>query len=296
MNDLQIGVCSWSVDRADVCHALEIAGLTLGVRVAQIGFFGAGAVERAGADAICRAADRADVVLAGGFIGFDREDYSSIESIAATGGFGFDAEYGARQSVTCKAAELLRTCTLTQTPGPDGAPAAACLAVHVGTIPSETDSPVYGKLVDRTGEAADLLADRGIRLLLETGRESAEVLDRFIETLGRKNVGVNFDPANFVVYGTDDPREAAAVLKRRIEKVHMKDACRSERPGKQYGRPAELGRGDVDVARVLGELIAGGYRGPLLIERGGRQADLHCLQEAIDYLGNLLKRDAESSP
>jgi sugar phosphate isomerase/epimerase len=296
MKNLQIGVCSWSVDREDVCHALEVVGLELGLRVAQIGFFGAGVVERADADAICRAAERADVVLAGGFLGFDREDYASIESIAATGGFAFDEEYRARLSVTVKAAELIQKCARRHSAGPDAARAAACLAVHAGTIPSENESPVYGKLVDRTAEVADLLAEHGVRLLLETGRESAEVLDRFIETVGRRNIGVNFDPGNFVVYGTDDPGKAVSLLRDRIENIHMKDACRSERPGKQYGRPAELGRGDVNVPQVLGEFLASGYRGPLLIERGGRQADLDRLQDAIDYIGDLLKRDAESRP
>lgn len=299
MAPFEIGVCSWSIDRADVLRSLEVAGMQLGLRAVQIGFFSEQAVRCADADAIRRTAAKAGVTLVGAFVGFEREDYASIERIAATGGFAFDDEYGLRLAVTRDVAKLMGLCALRQPAGPRGltpdkattrqgqAPAAR-LAIHVGTVPTDIDSPLYAKLVSRTGEVADILAEHNVRLLLETGRESAETLDRFIDSVERKNVGVNFDPANFVVYGTDGPVGAVSKLKDRIENVHMKDALRSDLPGRKYGRPAALGSGDAGIPRVLSKLRETGYRGPLLIECGAGHTGPDAVRDAAEHLRSMI--------
>ena len=136
---------------------------------------------------------------------------------------------------------------------------------------------------------ADELAELDdLRLLLETGRESAEVLLGFLHAVGRSNVAVNFDPANFVALGTDDPARAVSQLKGFIENVHMKDATCSEQPGLEYGRPTPLGLGDAAIPRVVSKLRATGYTGPLLIERSGGASDLETIRHAVSYLRSLL--------
>jgi len=290
MAPFEIGVCSWSIDRADVLRSLEVAGVQLGLRVVQIGFFSEQAVRCADADAIRRTAAKAGVTLVGAFVGFEREDYASIERIAATGGFAFDDEYRLRLAVTRDVAKLIGASALWQPAGPrgDSKKPAARLAIHVGTVPTDIDSPLYAKLVSRTGEVADILAEHNVRLLLETGRESAETLDRFIDSVGRKNVGVNFDPANFVVYGTDGPVGAVSKLKDRIESVHMKDALRSDLPGRKYGLPAALGSGNVGIPRVLSKLRETGYRGPLLIECGAGHTGPDAVRDAAEHLRSMI--------
>ncbi len=288
MAPFEIGVCSWSIDRADVLRSLEVAGIQLGLRAVQIGFFSEQAVRRADADVIHRTAAKAGVTLVGAFVGFEREDYASIERIAATGGFAFDDEYGLRLAVTRDVAKLMGASALRQTAGPRGLKPAARLAIHVGTVPTDIDSPLYAKLVSRTGEVADILAEHNVRLLLETGRESAETLDRFIDSVGRKNVGVNFDPANFVVYGTGGPVGAVSKLKDRIENVHMKDALRSDQPRRKYGRPAALGSGDAGIPRVLSKLRETGYRGPLLIECGAGHTGPDAVRDAAEHLRSMI--------
>ena len=52
--------------------------------------------------------------------------------------------------------------------------------------------------------ASDLGA-LGMDLVMETGQESAPELLQFLNDLRCKNVKVNFDPANMILYGAGDP-------------------------------------------------------------------------------------------
>ena len=70
--------------------------------------------------------------------------------------------------------------------------------------------------------------------------------------------------------------------------VHVKDAVRSSRPGVDYGRPAPLGAGDVQIARVVSKLRATGYGGPLLIECDTRETGPDAIRNAAEYLRSLL--------
>jgi len=214
--------------------------------------------------------------LVGAFVAFEGEDYSSIARIAETGGLMPDDRYPERAAVMDEAIEV--------------AAKSGCLSValHAGTVPADRTSATFAKMVERVRAACDVCAARGLRLLVETGRESAETLLALIGAVDRANLGVNFDMGNFTVYGTDDPVSAASKLKRRIELVHVKDAFRSASPGVEYGRPAPLGQGDVNVARVISKLRATGYRGPLLLELDTRTGGLDVIRQGADYLRSLI--------
>jgi sugar phosphate isomerase/epimerase len=274
--ELSIGVCGWCLDRHDARRSIEVAGRDIGLRFAQVGFFTEQAVRSADAAAIVEAARTADVKLVGAFVAFEGEDYASIARIAATGGFRPDDSYPSRLAITRAVVDLA---AVLRCPS---------LSVHAGTVPPDVTTSIYAKLLDRVREVADYAARRGLRLLLETGREPADVLLRFIDDADRINVGVNFDPGNFIIYGTDEPVAAVTNLKGRIELVHMKDAIRSTRPGVDYGRPASLGAGDVQIARVISKLRATGYRGPLLLECDTRETGLDAIRNAADYLRTLV--------
>ena len=274
--EFPIGVCGWCLDRHDARRSIEVAGRDLGLRFTQVGFFTEQAVRSADAAAIVEAARTADVTLVGAFVAFEGEDYASIARIAATGGFMPDDSYPSRLAITRAVADLA---AVLRCPS---------LSVHAGTVPPDVTSPAYTKLLDRVRKVAEYAAERGLRLLLETGREPADVLLRFIDAVDRINVGVNFDPGNFIIYGTDDPVAAVTNLKGWIELVHLKDAIRSTRPGVDYGRSASLGAGDVQIARVVSKLRAIGYRGPLLIECDTSKTGLDAIRNAIDYLRTLV--------
>jgi len=273
----RIGVCSWSIDRHDVVAAIRQARAELGVDTVQVGFFGADAVERADCEAIRAAAEAEGVSLVGTFIGFDGEDYASIERITETGGFTPDDAYPARLALARRVAVLTADLGCSR------------LAVHPATIPADLTSPVYAMLVKRLGEVADAVAAHGVRLLLETGREPISTLMRFIGDVGRESVAVSFDPGNLVVYGADDPVRAVGELGNLIEIVHIKDARRSSRPGLDFGQAAPVGQGDVQIPRVLDELAKLAFTGPVLLEVKSAPGDRQTVRSAIDFVRSILE-------
>ncbi len=267
-----IGVCSWSIDRHDALRAIALAAETLSVKHLQLGFFTAAALNAADADTLRAAAQRFGVRINSTFAAFEGEDYSSIAAIAATGGLTPDHEWEHRaqiiQRVGALAADL----------------GCGSVATHIGTIPADATALDDHKLLNRTRTVADALAPLGVRLLLESGREPAATLQMFLDALDRPNVAVNFDGANFVVYGTDDPVRAVVTLKGRIEGVHLKDAVASTRPGTEFGRAAPLGAGEASVPRVLSKLRAAGYAGPMWIEVAGPGDHTEAIRSAAAYL------------
>ena len=276
MNDTRFGICSWSIDRHDVLRAIAIAGRDLQSPVIQIGFFTASTLRDADATAIRHAAAEANIEIVANFIAFEGEDYSSIATITQTGGFMPDEPFQERLALTEEAAALTSNLDCNR------------LATHIGTVPEDESSADYAKLVGRVREAADRVAARGVRLLIETGRESAAKFLAFMEKVDRTNVGINFDPANFVMFGTDDPARAVAKLLPAVEAVHLKDATISKKPGEEYGRYATLGLGDASIPRVVNKLRLAGYDGPLLIERGGGTGEIGELRAAADFLRSLI--------
>ncbi len=87
-----------------------------------------------------------------------------------------------------------------------------------------------------------------------------------MEDVDRPNLGVNFDPANMILYGSGEPLAALEVVQRSLFSVHCKDAKWPTEPG-QWGSETPLGQGDVGMDRFVAKLKDYGYTGPLTIER-----------------------------
>ena len=122
-------------------------------------------------------------------------------------------------------------------------------------------------MLGRIRELTTSLATDGVTLLMETGQEKAPALLEFLQDLNVKNIGVNFDPANMILYGAGDPIEAVAVLAPFIRHVHIKDGTASSKPGVEWGEEVPFGSGEVGPARFLSALQRIHYTGPLTIER-----------------------------
>jgi len=288
---LPIGVCSWSIDRHDPRRAMQVAANDLDLRVVQLGFFAREVVDSADPIALSRTAAEVGVTICGIFVAFEGEDYSSIESIPHTGGLMPDDPYPQRLETFRRAVRLAAEMVSSA-----GGAAGRSVAIHAGTILDSTTSVDYSKLRVRAREFADVCAEKGLRLVLETGREPAETLSRFIGEMQRPNVGVNFDPANFIIYGTDDPVKALTQLKPLIELVHLKDATRATavaspaqsnpQSSQAFGSAAAFGQGDVQIPRVVSKLRAAGYAGPLLVETPER-AGVSAIREAGAFLRSM---------
>jgi sugar phosphate isomerase/epimerase len=270
---LEIGVCTWSLATPDLSSALIMIRKELGVKVAQVGFMDDGYRD---ADACLKAIQDSGLKVSATCVAFDGEDYSSIARITETGGYRPDDTWEARLAKTLAVAKITADLDVSM------------LTVHVGFVPEASSDPVYAVMVDRVRQVADGLGEHGVTLIMETGQESPTALRQFIDDVGRQNVGVNFDPANMILYGVGEPIEALPVLSDKILHVHMKDANWSGQPGQQWGEEVILGTGEAEIPRIVSKLRAQGYTGPLVIEREAGNNRLAEIGDGVELLQSLL--------
>ena len=248
----RLAVCSWSLQPADPVALLDALAAT-GVARVQLALDPLRA-EPAVWGRFPELARARGVEIASGMFVTVGEDYTSLDSIRRTGGVVPDATWDENwrniQAVAALAARLgLRLVTF-----------------HAGFLPHDETDPDFRKLLERIDRIAGVFARDGIALGFETGQETAETLAAFLRVLGRKDVGVNFDPANMILYDKGEPLAALRTLAPWIRQCHLKDARRTRVPG-TWGEEVAVGAGEVDWAAFLGTLDALGFHGDLCIER-----------------------------
>ena len=140
------------------------------------------------------------------------------------------------------------------------------MSFHAGFLPEERGDPERHKLIDRLRALADVYAEHGVRLALETGQETAATLLDVLAELERPGVGVNFDPANMILYAMGDPVQALAALAPHVAQIHIKDATRTAVPG-QWGSEVVVGTGQVDWTGFFAVVEREGLDCDLMIER-----------------------------
>ena len=158
------------------------------------------------------------------------------------------------------------------------------ITTHIGVIPNDRNHPRYRIMLNALNACGSYAKEKGITLAIETGPESAATLKMFLEdTTG--GVGVNLDPANFVMVTGQDPVEAVKLLGSYIVHTHMKDGVMLKKTDPQiiYDHFAEggiealnvadyfletpLGEGHVDFSAYIAALRQVGFDGYLTIER-----------------------------
>lgn len=197
----------------------------------------------------------AGVLITVVFAGFPGESYADIPTVQRTVGLVPPDTRPERLRETLEIA--------------DWAAAVGCdaLGMHIGFVPEDRNDPNYGPVVAVAQQVCDHCARSGQRFHLETGQETSESLLRFFQDVGRDNLAINFDPANLILYGTDQPIPALKHVGRYVRSVHCKDGVWAKNPGKEWGEEVPLGKGDVDIPLFLRTLKELGYFGPLTIER-----------------------------
>ena len=219
----------------------------------------------------------AGLTLTGGMMAFPGEDYATIERIAQTGGYAPDESWPLRKRLTLEGARLAAELGM------------SAITTHVGFVPPRGDAR-YAVIRQRVAELAEALAAMNLRLLMETGQESAEELLHFLNDLNSPAVGINFDPANMILYGAGDPIDAVRILGKHIGHVHVKDGAASSQPGKIWGEETPFGTGQVNAGAFLGALQQAGYSGPLAIEREAGNQRIADVKTAIETLQAALKK------
>ena len=194
------------------------------------------------------------IQMVSGMLATAGEDYTTMESIRLTGGLVPDATWEENWENIQVIAELAQSMQL------------PLVTFHAGFLPHDERDPEFAKLVQRLRLVADVFAAKGIDLGLETGQESAASLAEFLEKLQRPNVGVNFDPANMILYDKGNPIEALQILGPWLKQCHIKDANKTHVAG-TWGEEVAVGSGQVDWLAFFETLRQQKFQGNLCIER-----------------------------
>lgn len=142
----------------------------------------------------------------------------------------------------------------------------SAVCTHMGFIPENPNDSLYSDFVCAARHLGGYYKEKGISLNFETGQETPVTLMRVIEDIGLDNIGLNFDPANLLMYGKANPIDAVDMVGKYINGVHAKDG---EYPtnGRELGREVTLGTGMVHFPEFIKKLKAVGYDGAITIER-----------------------------
>lgn len=276
----RIGVCSWSLGPANAADLIE-------------------RIRRCGLDAVQLALDpirrgdwpemdsinrihRADITILSGMMAMTGEDYTTLESIRLTGGVRADQHWPANLAAAKACAELARRLDL------------KFVTFHAGFLPHHRGDPLRTTMIDRLRRIADAFAQHQITVGLETGQEGADTLLEVLRDLQHPSLGVNFDPANIILYGVGEPVAALRKLAPHVKQVHIKDAIPTARPG-TWGKEMPVGEGAVNwpgLFQVIQEKLPDVN---LVIEREARQEHIEDIRAAHDLIRNQLDSRAGAS-
>ncbi|MCS7024663.1 MAG: sugar phosphate isomerase/epimerase [Bryobacteraceae bacterium] len=190
------------------------------------------------------------------FCAYRGESYADIPTVQRTVGFIPQATRAEREARTLQVSDFAAAI---------GVKSIAC---HIGFVPEDPSHPDFLAVRDMVRRVCDHARKNGQTFALETGQEPAHTLLRFFQEVDRENLGINFDPANMILYGTGDPIEALDLLAPHVISVHAKDGDwpPKDKPG-ALGVEQPLGKGSVGVERFVAKLKEIGYKGALNIER-----------------------------
>ncbi len=226
-----LAVCSWSLQPHEPVHLAELIHRT-GLRHVQLALSPmiensprwGGVIDELRSHAI---------TIVSGMMATIGEDYSTLDTIARTGGIRPDETWAANREHAQWVVKIASRAGLD------------LVSFHAGFIPEEPGDPERTKLIARLREIADLFSAGGVHIALETGQESAETLLDALTELNHPNVGINFDPANMILYDKGDPVEALRLLGPHVAQIHIKDALPTTTPG-SWGSEVPVGTGAVD--------------------------------------------------
>lgn len=252
LRDLEIGVMFWAGrDPLETIREVKALGVSCG----QLGIPGDMPLDGA-ADAWRSALEKENFTIVTVFCSYVGESYADIPTVEKTVGFIPQSTRAEREQ---------RTKDVSHFGAAIGVKSIAC---HVGFVPEDRNNPNYTAVRDLVRRICDHAEQHGQTFALETGQEPAEILLEFLKDVDRKNLGINFDPANLIMYGSGDPIQAVEVLHEHLLSVHAKDGTwPPKKPEGALGTEVPLGEGAVGMDKFIAKLKQVGYKGTLNVER-----------------------------
>lgn len=274
----RIGVCSWSLEPASAGDLVE-----------KLRGVGADSVQL-GLDPLRTSWDLKEVVSAlakggmevvSGMMTMAGEDYSTPATIRETGGLVPDATWDTNRVSAVQNAMIARRLGV------------KLVTFHAGFVPEDRADPSYARLLERIRAVADIFSAAGARVGLETGQESAAGLHQLLVDLHHRAVGVNFDPANMLLYGSGDPGAALETVSEYVVQAHVKDAVAPNAAG-EWGTEVVAGSGSVDWQRFFSGLQALPQTVDLFVEREAGTDRLADLRQGLE-LAHMHREQAQRS-
>jgi sugar phosphate isomerase/epimerase len=96
-------------------------------------------------------------------------------------------------------------------------------------------------------------------------------------------VGINYDPANLILYGKGNPVDALDMIGPYIRNIHVKDGFYPT-DGEHLGRQVAVGKGKVDFPKLLAGLKQLDFQGEWIIEREGEVGEDEKNRDIIDTI------------
>jgi sugar phosphate isomerase/epimerase len=175
------------------------------------------------------------------------------------------------------------------------------ITTHIGVIPDDEGSEKFAVMLAALDTLGSYGKKQGITLAIETGPEKPETLKKFIEhTHG--GVGVNLDPANFVMVTGVDPVQAVEILGKHIVHTHVKDGIMKKKADPRliydffadggigdmrigdYFLETPVGEGKVDFGAYTKALYKTGYDGFFTIEREAGPDPEKDIGDAVSFI------------
>lgn len=175
------------------------------------------------------------------------------------------------------------------------------VTTHVGVIDNSFEEE-YDVLLNSMWELSKYAYNRNVTFAIETGPEKPEMLKKFIDEINIKGLGVNLDPANFVMVTGVDPVDAVNVLAPYVVHTHAKDGKMFKQTDPriiydffadggisdlrldEYFLETPLGEGQVNFETYLSALTKVNYNGYLTIERETGENPIDDIKKAFTFL------------
>lgn len=260
-----IGICNWSL-RMDINSVIKVMN-DLDVEHVHLAV---GPAMEEGGELYLRVAKEHQWTITATMIDFPQEDYSTLESIRKTGGIMPDSQWPKNRERFIQATEITKDL------------GSEYITMHAGFLEHE-DPALLNKFYQRVNFLADEAKKKDLTLLLETGQETGEEMRRFMEEINHPYLGINFDPANIILYDKGDPIDALKVLAPYVKHVHIKDAMYTDATG-TWGAEVPWGEGQVGHQRFLNALGEIEYSGALAVEREAGEDRVGDVKWAVESL------------
>lgn len=158
------------------------------------------------------------------------------------------------------------------------------VTARIGKIPADKDAKSYGILLDVLGDLARHANQVGATLAITPTHDSPQALAELLDAIKSGPLGVDFDPAVFVMSGAH-PVEAFRLLHASVLHVTARDAIRDIDAG---GLEVALGRGEVEWVEVLPLLDEVGYAGWVAVNRTQGDDRAGDVSRGVQFLKNVM--------